>query len=87
MNAWQVDEMWETESARLWEELNAPDPNQARKEAARTYIQFARDFLNKSVDSLIQAASEVNGLPLENKILSLATELEDNGIWVDQLDQ
>lgn len=85
MNAWQVDEMWETESGRLWEELNAPDPNQGRYEAATVYTGFALDFLNKAVDSLIQAADEVDGLPLENQILSLVTDLEERGICIAQL--
>lgn len=85
MNAWQVDEMWETESGRLWEELNAPDPNQGRYEAAKIYTGFALDLLNKAVDGLIQAAYEVEGLPLENKILSLVTDLEDRGICIAQL--
>ena len=85
MNAWQVDEMWETESGRLWEELNAPDPNQGRYEAAKIYTGFALDLLNKAVDSLILAADEVEGLPLANKILSLVTDLEDRGIYIAQL--
>lgn len=85
MNAWQADEMWETESGRLWEELNAPDPNQGRYEAAKTYTSFALDLLNKAVDSLILAADEVEGLPLANKILSLVTDLEDRGICIAQL--
>lgn len=85
MNAWQVDEMWETESGRLWEELNAPDPNQGRYEAAKIYMGFALDLLNKAVDSLIQAADEVDGLPLENKVLSLVTDLEERGICIAQL--
>lgn len=85
MNAWQVDEMWETESGRLWEELNAPDPNQGRYEAAKICTGFALDLLNKAVDSLIQAADEVEGLPLANKILSLVTDLEDRGICIAQL--
>lgn len=85
MNAWQVDEMWETQSGRLWEELNAPDPNQGRYEAAKIYTGFALDLLNKAVDSLILAADEVEGLPLANKILSLVTDLEDRGICIAQL--
>ena len=30
MTGWQVDAMWEAESARIWEEMNAPDPMEGK---------------------------------------------------------
>lgn len=79
LSGWQVDDMWATESSRMWEELNAPDPNEGRYEEARHSIDVALQHLNKAVDWMRQAADEVEGLPLENKILSLAETMENAG--------
>ena len=79
LSGWQVDDMWATDSSRIWEELNAPDPNEGRYEEARHSIDVALQHLNKAVDWMRQAADEVEGLPLENKILSLAETMENAG--------
>lgn len=80
MSAWQVDEMLETESGRLWEQMNAVDPNEERYKDADIYLQNAKDIISKAVDYIIKASECVRGLPMEDKILSIANDVEELGV-------
>ena len=80
MSAWQVDEMLETESGRLWEKLNADDPNEGRYKDADICLQNARGLISMAVDYMVKASECVRGLPMEDKILSIANDVEELGV-------
>lgn len=77
MTGWQVQAMWEAESARLWEELNAPDPAEGKMIAAASSLAVVVKHLDKAADWIAQAASELQGTPMENVVASHLDELED----------
>ena len=75
MNAWQ-EEIYEAETAKLWEDLNEPDPDEERIERAKKDIKEAIKHLRDAADWLGEAADDVEGLPFENRILSFLDQLE-----------
>lgn len=72
-----VDRMYEAESARIWEELNAPDPNEAKYKAAAGSLKKAIEALNAVLDNLAQGEEDADGLPLANKIAFFLNDFED----------
>ena len=85
MANWQLDAMRQAENARIWESLNAPDPNENEYLEADKDTEVALRHLRNAIDWLCQAADEVHGLPREDKILALVSALEDIGISANGL--
>ena len=77
MSGWQTQAMWEAQSAMIWEAMNAPDPNEGRYVEAEKDIDVAQRHLRKAIELLQQAAEEVHGLPMENKVESFVDQLEN----------
>lgn len=80
--AWQVDAMWEAESARIWEEMNAPDPYENQMQTAAKSLKEAIDRLKKGTDLVAEAANDLQGTPMECLVASFTDQLEDltNGL-------
>jgi len=68
--------MWEAESARLWEEINAPDPYEKQMITAAGSLKNAIESLDKATDWVAEAAYDLNGSPMENVIGSFEEQLE-----------
>lgn len=76
MMAWQVDEMWEAESARMWEDLNAPDPYENKMFEAAGSLAVAIGHLIPARDWVHEAAYELEETPMESKMESFAEEID-----------
>lgn len=77
MTGWEVQAMKEAEDARIWEELNAPDPYEKQMHEAAREMLHAVEQISKAEDFLVEAAEKVSGEPMEDRILSLLESLED----------
>ena len=77
LSGWQVQAMKEAEDARIWEELNAPDPYEQQMKKSATDIQEASSFLNIATDRLMDAMAELDGTPMQAKIESFYDQLEE----------
>lgn len=77
MNGWQIQAMKEAEDARIWEELNAPDPYEREMELAAAEMNQAISFLDQAETKLVGAVSELQGTPMESVIASILDGLEN----------
>lgn len=77
LSGWQVQAMKEAEDARIWEELNAPDPYEEQMKKSAVDIQDAANFLNIVTDRLMDAMSELDETPMKAKIESFYDQLEE----------
>ena len=69
--------MKEAEDARIWEELNAPDPLEAQmKEAARD-LRDAVNLLDKAEDEISAAVYDLEDTDLEETMGDLLEKLMD----------
>ena len=81
---WQeAERIWELESFKRWEGQQTSIAAQYR--SAIDSMGDAEKKLNGVVEILSQAANDVSGLPLENKIIDLMYALEDLGIDIRTL--
>ena len=77
MTGWEVQALKEAEDARIWEELNAPDPyEKILKEAAKD-LEKARAAFTEAIDRLADASSVVSETPMQKKVDSLYEAAED----------
>ena len=76
MAAWQLDAMKEAQDARAWEALNAPDPAEGRMLEAASSLEVAIKHMKKAADWTQDAAQELKGYPMEDKILSYVVSIE-----------
>ena len=76
MSGWQVDAMWEAESARIWEDVNAPDPFEKQMITAAGTLKSAIDLLDKATDWVAEAAYDLNGTPMENLVACYEEQME-----------
>ena len=74
MKDWQLDLMREQADAAAWENMNRTDP---RKEAAALLLAKARDLLSDVYDALAEAAEIVEGLPVTDRYMSLAMDVDE----------
>lgn len=74
---WQLDMMYETESDRMWEVMNAREDEWNKKLDAVGFINVALEQLDKATDSLVGAKDAVKNLPAEDRIASLISDFED----------
>ena len=77
MTGWEVQALKEAEDARIWEELNAPDPYEKQMRDAAIEMRQAYDQINKAEDFLMEAVAAVSETPMEDKVYSLLEALED----------
>lgn len=76
--AWQnVDAMWEADAAAEWERLNEPDPFENEMIEAAVHLKEAIKNLNKAVDSIMEADSELEGSPMEDVVGSYVIDIEN----------
>ena len=77
MTGWEVQALKEAEDARIWEELNAPDPLEPQmKEAARD-LGLAAGLIDKAEDEISAAVSDLSDTDLESKMSDLLDRLMD----------
>lgn len=74
MKDWQLDLLREQADAEAWENMNRTDP---RKEAAALLLAKARDLLSDVYDALAEAAEIVEGLPVTDRYMSLAMDVDE----------
>ena len=77
MTGWEVQALKEAEDARIWEELNAPDPYEKQMRDAALEMRLAIEQISKAEDYLADAISSVSETPMEDKVASLLDSLED----------
>lgn len=76
MNGWQVQAMWEADSAKIWEDLNAPDPCEGKLMEAAGSLQVAISHLDKATDWVAEAANDLMGTPMEDVVGSFTQQME-----------
>ena len=77
MNGWQVQAMKEAEDARIWEDLNAPDPAEKQmKEAAGSLTKGLED-IDKGLDWIADAVATLDETPMADKVQSFLDSLEN----------
>ena len=77
MTGWEVQALKEAEDARIWEELNAPDPYEKQMEDSAREMRLAVEMIDKAENYLVDAIAAVNGTPMEDRVSSLLNDLED----------
>ena len=77
MTGWEVQEMWERDTAALWERLNEPDPAEKQMGEAAKELRLADIELSISEDLVAAAAEAVKGFPMEDVLLSFYDQLEE----------
>ena len=77
MTGWEVQELKEAEDARIWEEINAPDPCEKQLKAASVSMKEAVRMIGSAGVRLADAMAEVFDTPMEYRIGSLLDALED----------
>lgn len=77
MNGWQIQAMWERDTAALWEALNASDPYEDQMKKAAREIKGAIGNLAQAENYLLDAMNELKGSPMESVVASLLMEIED----------
>ena len=64
MTGWEVQALKEADDARIWEELNAPDPYEKQMEDSAREMRLAVEMINKAEDYLHLIDSENNSAEL-----------------------
>lgn len=72
-----VSAMWEADAAAEWERLNAPDKYHKQLVGAAASLDIAVDKLDKAMDYIADAVSEVDGTPMELTVRDLYDKLDD----------
>ena len=85
MTGWEVQEMWERDTAALWERLNAPDPAEKYLEEASKSLKVAVQEADKAADSIAEAAAVLSGWPMQYKLDDLVEAVENIRIEVNRL--
>ncbi len=83
----EIDLMYESESAKMWEEQNAHDRDWDRMLEAVGYLNVAIEHLDKATDSLIGAKEEIEGLPAEYRLGSIEESLEELNCEIEKIRQ
>ena len=77
----ELDEIRAKEDAKAWHDLHKGDPQTV---AAIDLCNRAKEEIDRVVDVLLQAAAEVDHTPETYRLSSLANDLEDLGVFVQQ---
>ena len=81
MTGLEVQAMKEAEDARIWEELNTPDPAEKPMKEAAVDLKSAEILLDSCMNYLGSAIASLNGTPMEAKVGSYLDDIEK--IWWD----
>lgn len=76
MNGWQVQAMKEAEDARIWEELNEPDPAERQMKVAAVEIEKGLKKINDGLDALADAMISLADTPMQYKVGSYMEGIE-----------
>ena len=74
---WQLDIMFENESARLWEHLNRPDPEEDRMKKAAVDLRAACEFLTFASDRMADAMNVLHDTPMADRVKSFLQNQEE----------
>ena len=87
MTGWEVQALKEAEDARIWEELNAPDPYEKVLKDAATDLEKAVAELRVVLDRLEDASSVLSETPMQAKIDSFIDSIDDikYDLWAIQM--
>lgn len=77
MTGWEVQALKEAEDARIWEELNAPDPFEKQMRDAALELSLAIEPIEKAESYLMDAVADVSDTPMEEKVAALLEAMED----------
>lgn len=77
MTGWEVQALKEAEDARIWEELNAPDPFEKQMRDAALDLSLAIEPIGKAENYLMDAVADVSETPMEEKVAALLEAMED----------
>ena len=77
MTGWEVQALKEADDARIWEEINAPDPAVKNMVEAAESMKQAEEMISKAEDYLIDAVNCLDGFPMADRVESLENDLED----------
>ena len=77
LSGWQVQAMWEADAAAEWERLNAPDPAEKYLKEAAGDMGKAIDLMDKAENFMVDAISDLDGLPMADKVSSMLDALMD----------
>lgn len=77
MSEWQVQEMFERETADLWERLNAHDPDSKKLQDAAQRIKCGLDSIDNGLDWLADAIRVLDGTPMADKVQSFLDSFEN----------
>ena len=77
MTGWEVQALKEAEDARIWEELNAPDPFEKQMRDAALELSLAIEPIEKAENYLMDAVADVSETPMEEKVAALLEAMED----------
>lgn len=82
-----VDEIWEKDAARQWEEMNMSNEFEQKYRSAAYDVNTAHGHVTHAVDSLYDGLKEIKGTPAEDKIKSLMDDLENLGAEISAFRQ
>lgn len=85
MTGWQVQAMKEAEDARIWEELNAPDPYEEQMKKAAVEMKVSAELLDRATNYLMGAVSELEETPMQDVLASLLDEIEERRILIKRM--
>ena len=77
MTGWEVQALKEAEDARIWEEINAPDPFEKQMRDAALDLSLAIEPIGKATNYLMDAVADVSETPMEEKVAALLEAMED----------
>lgn len=77
MTNWQLEALNDQITTAAWNRLNAPDPAEQALKAAAVSIGEASSFLDICTDRLMEAAEDLKGTPMQDKVLSFVDQLEE----------
>lgn len=77
MTGAEIDTMYEAESARIWEELNAPDEYDKQMKEAALAFSAAVNLIDKAEDELSAAVSDLWETPMQKVADELLERLMD----------
>ena len=80
-----MQEMKEAEDARIWEELNAPDPLEQQMKAAAIDLGQAVVLIDKAEDNISAAVYDLEDTELEELMSDLLEKLMDFRYEVKQI--
>lgn len=77
MNNWQIDILKDQNDTAAWNELNAPDPAENAMKAAAKKLDESAEHLFTGGILIMSAARAVEGLPMEDRILSFIESIDN----------